>query len=412
MTAYSPSFTITLAGVDYTDNTLNNATITAGRTDIFTNTLTGYASIELGITGALPTLDIKDSVSIKVTDSSANDVDLFTGEISAINKSIAGAGASSIAFVLQIQAVGSLSKLVRSFAGLDSYPEELDGERIERILQEALFTQWQDVPNTLTWANVAATQEWADYGVQDIDIIDDGRYDILARTAEVVNAFDLASQTASDGLGYLYETADGKVGYAGAERRTSNYGINQIELDTDLLNTSGLSTRLSTADIINSVYLTYDDPEASVTATNDQSIEDYGLIETQISTQLTDSTQAAEQAVRLAALRGTPLESFDSLNINLANPNLGNTERDLLLGVSMDTSIKLTNLPTGFIFNDTFEGFVEGWTWFLSQNSLELEMLVSNSIYSAFEVQWEDYNPTTQWQNLSGSLTWNDLAIG
>jgi len=412
MTAYSPSFTISLAGVDYTDQVLNNATITSGRTDIFTDTLTGYANIELGITSTIPTLDIKDSVSIKVKDSSNNDVDLFTGEISAINKTIAAAGPDSIAFVLQIQAVGALAKLVRSFAGLDSYPEELDGKRIERILQEALFTQWQDVPNTLTWADVAASQEWADYGVQDIDIIDDGRYDILARTAEVVNAFDLATATARDGLGYLYETADGKVGYAGAERRTNNYGINQIELDTDLLNISGLSTRINTADIINSVYLSYDDPETSVTATNNQSIEDYGLIETQVITQLADSTQAAEQAVRLAALRGTPLESFDSLNINLANPNLGNTERDLLLGVNMDTNIKLTNLPTGFIFGDTFEGYVEGWTWFLSQNSLELEMLVSNSIYSAFEVQWEDFNQTTQWQNLSGSLTWNDLAIG
>lgn len=412
MTAYTPSFTITLAGTDYTDEVLNNATITAGRPDIFTNTLAGYANIELGITGALPSLDIKDIVSIKVTDSSASNVDLFTGEISAINKSIAGAGPNDIAYIVQIQAVGSLSKLVRSFAGNDAYPEELDGERIERILQEALFTQWEDVPNTLTWNEIAASQEWTDYGVQGLDTIDDGRYDILARTAEVVNAFDLASQTASDGLGFLYETASGNIGYAGAERRTANFGANQIQLDADLLNTSGLSTRINTADIINSVYLTYDDPSASVTATNDQSIEDYGLIETQVSTQLADQTQAEEQAVRLSALRGTPLESFDSLNINLANPNLNNTERDLLLGVSMDTNIKLTNLPTGFIFGNQFEGFVEGWTFFLSQNSLELEMIVSNAIYSAFEVQWEDYNPTTQWQNLSASLTWNDLAIG
>lgn len=412
MTVYTPSFTITLAGVDYSDKVLNNATITAGRVDIFTNTITGYANIELGITGTLPTLDIKDTVNIKVTDSTATNVDLFTGEISAINKSIAGAGPNAIAYIVQIQAVGSLSKLVRSFAGNDAYPEELDGERIERILTEALFTQWQDLPSTLTWADVAASQEWSNYGVQDIDIIDDGRYDILARTAEVVNAFDLASQTASDGLGYLYETPDGKIGYAGAERRTTNFGANQIELDADLLNTSGLSTRINTNDIINSVYFTYDDPSASVTATNDESIEDYGLIETQVSTQLADSNQADEQAIRIVALRGTPLESFDSLNINLANPNLGNTERDLLLGVSMDTNIKLSNLPTGFIFGDTFEGFVEGWTWFLSQNSLELEMIVSNAIYSAFEVQWEDYNPTTQWQNLSASLTWQDLAIG
>ena len=68
MTAYSPSFTITIAGTDYTDEVLNSATITSGRTDIFTNTLTGFANIELGITGALPTFDIKDSVNIKVTD--------------------------------------------------------------------------------------------------------------------------------------------------------------------------------------------------------------------------------------------------------------------------------------------------------------------------------------------------------
>jgi hypothetical protein len=413
MPAYTPDYTITIAGTEYTSQVLNNATITTGRPDIFTDTLAGYANIELAITsGSIPALELKQSVNIKVTDSSSADVDLFTGEISAINKSLAGAGANGTATVVQIQAVGSIAKLVRSFVGTSSYPTELDGERVERILTEALFTQWEDVPNTLTWADVAATQEWADYGVQGIDIIDDGRYDLLARNAEIVNAFDLVTQTARDGLGYLYETPDGLIGYAGAERRTSTFGANQIELNGELLNYSAVQTRLSSADIVNSVYLTYDDPEAAVEAVNDQSIEDYGLIQTQITTSLSDQTQAEEQALRLVSLRGTPLESFDLISINLSNPNLDNIERDLLLGVSMDTLVKVTNLPTGFIIGNAFEGFVEGWTWFLAQGSLELEAQVSNSIYSAFEVQWEDYDPTTQWQNLSGSLTWNDLAIG
>jgi hypothetical protein len=412
MPAFTPSFTITLAGVNYTNTVLSNAIITSGRPDIFTNTLTGYANIEIGVTGTMPVLDIKDSVNIKVKDSSATDIDLFTGEISAINKTVGGSGAGGTTLILQIQAVGSMAKLVRSLSGFDSYPEELDGERIERILTEALFTQWQDVPNTLTWADVSASQEWVDYGVQDIDVIDNGRYDILARATEVVNAYDLASRTASDGLGYLYETPDGKIGYAGAERRTSTFGSNQIELDADLLNNTGIQTRLTTADIINNVYLTYDDPQADVIAVNDQSVEDYGLIEQQISTQLADQNQAEEQALRIVALRGTPLESFDSININLVNPNLDNINRDLLLGVSMDTLLKIINLPTGLITGDAFEGFVEGWTWFLAQGSLELEAQISNSIYSAFEVQWEDYNPTTQWQNLGNDLQWNDLAIG
>jgi hypothetical protein len=39
-------------------------------------------------------------------------------------------------------------------------------------------------------------------------------------------------------------------------------------------------------------------------------------------------------------------------------------------------------------------------------------MKVSNAIFSAFEVQWEDYNPNTQWQNLANDLQWLDLAIG
>jgi hypothetical protein len=412
MTNYSPSFTITIAGVDYTDLVLDNATITTGRPDIFASTLSGYANIELAITGTMPVLDIKNLINIKVTDSAANDVDLFTGEISAINKSVNRAGTNDLVLSLQIQAVGSLAKLVRNVAGLNSYPEELDGLRIERILQEALFIQWADVPNTLTWADVSPTQQWVDFGVQDIDIIDNGRYDILARPAETVNAFELASQTASDGLGYLYETVTGEIGYAGAERRTNTFGTKQIDLDAHLLNNTGIETRLSTADIANVIFLSYDDPEVEVLAINDQSVEDYGIIEQQIATALADENQADEQALRLVALRGTPKESFDLLNVNLVNSNLDDLTRDLLLGVSMDTLIKVSNLPTGLIIGDSFEGFVEGWTWILSQNSLELEAIVSNSIYSAFEVQWEDYNPTTQWQNLGNDLQWQDLAIG
>lgn len=350
MTTYTPQFTFTIAGVEYTDQVLNNGTITMGRPDIFQDTLTGYANIELIVTtGSIPSFALKDSFNIKVTDSSSSDIDLFTGEISAINKSLAGAGAGGTATLIQIQAVGPMAKLVRAFAGTDAYPQELDGQRVERILTEALFTQWEDVASTLTWADVAAIQTWADYGVQGIDTIDDGRYDLLARAQEVTNAFDLVTFTARDGLGYLYETPDGLIGYADAERRTSSFANNAIDLDGALLNWTGIQTRLSTADIVNNVYLTYGSPEAAVDASNNQSIEDYGLIQTQVTTTLEDQNQAEEQALRLVSLRGTPLDSFDIVSINLANPNLDDVERDLLLNLSMDTLLKINNLPSGFL---------------------------------------------------------------
>ncbi len=76
----------------------------------------------------------------------------------------------------------------------------------------------------------------------------------------------------------------------------------------------------------------------------------------------------------------------------------------------MDTLVAITNIPTGIITSGVFEGFVEGWTWTLSKNSLELDLAISNSIYSSLDVQWEDYNPLTQWQNLPNDLTWLDVA--
>jgi hypothetical protein len=78
----------------------------------------------------------------------------------------------------------------------------------------------------------------------------------------------------------------------------------------------------------------------------------------------------------------------------------------------MDKALFVSSLPVGLFPTGEFEGFIEGWTWTFGKNTLDLQMLVSNKIYSTVEVQWEDYSPTTQWQNLNNVLTWLDLTIG
>jgi hypothetical protein len=101
---------------------------------------------------------------------------------------------------------------------------------------------------------------------------------------------------------------------------------------------------------------------------------------------------------------------MESVSLNLDNPNFTDAVRDDLLTVSMDTLLALTNLPVGVQPSGVFEGFVEGWVFTLGQNSLDLQLSVSNSVYSTLDVQWEDYNPVTQWQNLPNDLTWLDVA--
>ena len=408
MTVYTPTYRVTSAGVVQTSTTLQDGTITYGRNDFFEATQPSYCNIELlNLDGTSPVVELLDTVLIEVTDSTGAYIKLFTGEVSGVYNRFEGAGLGGKPNTLQIQAIGALGLLVKRYAGGVAYPEELDGARIQRILEETLFVAWEDISNTFTW-NDFTTETWANYGVQGIDTIDAGRYEMLARSAQVQQAYELTDITQQSGLGYLYDTADFEIGYADAERRTDNYATNLIELDANLVN-ADIQTRLQTADIVNSVVIQYDDPILEEAAQNDTSINNYGLLEELRSTILAQTLDAQEQATNFVNYRGTPRTSLEAVSVNLAHSDMTNTVRDDLLAVTMDTLLYLDNIPVGLIPEGYFEGFVEGWTWTLGRKNLELTMSVSNSIYSTLDVQWEDYNALIQWQNLDNTTRWLDV---
>jgi hypothetical protein len=408
MTIYTPTYRVTIAGVVQTSTTLQDGTITYGRNDFFEATQPSYCNIELlNLDGLSPVVELLDTVVIEVTDSTGAYVKLFTGEVSGVYNRFEGAGLGGKPNTLQIQAIGALGLLVKRYAGAVAYPEELDGARITRILEETLYIAWEDLSGTFTW-NDFTTETWANYGVQGIDTIDAGRYEVLARPAEIDQAFNLTDTTQQSALGYLYDTPDFEIGYADAERRSENYTTNLIELDANLVN-ADIQTRLQTADIVNSVVIQYDDPVLEVAAQNDTSINNYGLLEEIRSTILAETADATEQATNFVNYRGTPKASLEEVTVNLAHSDMTNTVRDNLLGVSMDTLLYLDNIPVGLIPEGYFEGFCEGWTWTLGRNNLELSMSVSNSIYSTLDVQWEDYNALIQWQNLDNATRWLDV---
>ena len=408
MTVYTPTYRVTIAGTIQTSTTLQNGTITYGRNDFFEATQPSYCNIELlNLDGTSPVVELLDTVLIEVTDSTGAFIKLFTGEVSGVYNRFEGAGLGGKPNTLQIQAIGALGLLVKRYAGAVAYPEELDGARITRILEETLYVAWEDISNTFTW-NDFTTETWANYGVQGIDTIDAGRYEVLARPAEIEQAYNLTDTTQQSALGYLYDTPDFEIGYADAERRSANYTTNLIELDANLVN-ADIQTRLQTADIVNSVVIQYDDPVLEVAAQNDSSINAYGLLEEVRSTILAQTVDATEQATNFVNYRGTPKVSLEEVTVNLAHSDMTNTVRDNLLGVSMDTLLYLDNIPVGLIAEGYNEGFVEGWTWTLGRNNLELTMSVSNAIYSTLDVQWEDYNSAIQWQNLDNTTRWLDV---
>ena len=409
MTVFTPTYRVTIAGVVQTSTTLQDGTITYGRNDFFEATQPSYCNLELlNLDGTSPVVELLDTVVIEVQNTAGTFVKLFTGEVSGVYNRFEGAGLGGKPNTLQIQAIGALGLLVKRYAGAVAYPEELDGARIQRILEETLFTAWEDISNTLTWNDLPVAETWANYGIQGIDTIDPGRYEVLARPAEVEQAYELTDTTQQSGLGYLYDTPDFEIGYADAERRSANYATNLIELDANLVN-ADIQTRLQTADIVNSVVIRYDDPVLEVVAQNDTSINNYGLLEEIRATILAQTVDATEQATNFVNYRGTPKVSLEAVSVNLAHSDMTNTVRDDLLAVTMDSLLYLDNIPVGLIPEGYFEGFVEGWTWTLGRKNLELTMSVSNSIYSTLDVQWEDYNASIQWQNLASDYRWLDV---
>ena len=202
MTVYTPTYRVTIAGVVQTSTTLEDGTITYGRNDFFEATQPSYCNIELlNLDGTSPVVELLDTVLIEVTDSTGAYIKLFTGEVSSVHNRLEGAGLGGKPNTLQIQAVGALGLLVKRYAGSVAYPEELDGARIQRILEETLFVAWEDISNTFIW-NDFTTETWANYGVQGIDTIDAGRYEMLARSAQVQQAYELTDITQQTGLGY------------------------------------------------------------------------------------------------------------------------------------------------------------------------------------------------------------------
>jgi hypothetical protein len=408
MTVFTPTYRVTIAGTVQTSTILQDATITYGRNDFFEATQPSYCNLELlNLDGTSPVVELLDTVVIEVQNTAGTFVKLFTGEVSGVYNRFEGAGLGGKPNTLQIQAIGALGLLVKRYAGAVAYPEELDGARIQRILEETLFVAWEDLSNTLTW-NDFTTETWDNYGVQGIDTIDAGRYEVLARPAAIEQAYELTDTTQQSGLGYLYDTPDFEIGYADAERRSANYATNLIELDANLVN-ADIQTRLQTADIVNSVVIRYDDPVLEVVAQNDTSINNYGLLEEIRATILAETVDATEQATNFVNYRGTPKTSLEAVSVNLAHSDMTNTVRDDLLAVTMDSLLYLDNIPVGLIPEGYFEGFVEGWTWTLGRKNLELTMSVSNSIYSTLDVQWEDYNAVIQWQNLDNATRWLDV---
>ena len=413
MSNFSPVWRLKINSVEYTNLILSNLTVTSGRTDIYQQPVAGYVNLTvINLDQSDLPFNVSQSVSIELQDSTGTFVPIFGGTISDLELSIAQIGNVGYSQSYRITALGALAKLPKTLFNL-ALNQDYDGEQIYKILRETLFNQWQNVPAALTWATYDPTVTWANAENNGLGEVDrPGDYLMINRGADPVDSYSLASQIALSGLGYLYETAQGQIGYADSTHRTEYLSVNgYVEISAAQARAAGLMIRTRAGDVRNDVTIQYGASAAShVEATDPQSIGLYGSLAQVFTTYLKNTADAETQADFYLELRAYPRAVFDSITYDLTNAQIDNSDRDSLINVFMGMPVNITNLPLNMNAG-TFNGFVEGWTLQAAYNELSIQLFVSPISFSLQAMRWNSVPIVELWNTVNPTLTWENATI-
>jgi hypothetical protein len=413
MSIWNPIYSVKVNGSTVTGATLSGLTITSGRTDIYSQPIAGYCNLTLLETAeASVPFEINDAVTIEVQDSTATYVNLFGGFITDLAITVDISGSSATTQRINIIAVGALARLNRAVY-VGNFPHQFDGDRILELLSTVLFDQWNEVPAAETWNGYDPLVQWQDAENSGLGEIDTpGDYELHSESNLNDTVYNLAASFANSGLGYLYEDAQGRIGYADSTHRSEYLAAEgYVELDGNDAIGPALSIVKRAGDVRNSITLSYGSSgNQSVTDSDSASISLYGQLATTIDTTLRNQNDAEDQAEFYLEIRAYPQFALRQITFPVASPEIPDGERDDLLNVFMGEALNITNLPANMVGGE-FQGFVEGWTWTASLNRLDLTMNLSPLAFSLQAFRWNSVPVTESWNTISPTLDWLNATI-
>lgn len=374
--------TVQINGTNYTSDTLNGVSIKYGRTTIWEQPRAGYAQIQILNDNNSPiSIQLNDPVTISVDNSLGVPQAVFTGKVQSISNSVQALGAIGKVVIHTVTAISPMADMSRVITHTSSFPKEYDDVRLDRIITASGVT---------------------------IDVIDSpGVYQFTASTARAADCYYWASFYAQMAFGYIYDTTDGKIGYANESRRTVEAATNgYLTIPEDVILYRGVNSEINLNNLLNKVRLEYK-ANAIVTSQSTSSITSYGEQAADILTELEDATQAQNQADRYITLRSTPQTVLRSFTVQLSNPSITSSVLDGMLGMYMGKPVQVHPFPEG-IYSGVFKGFVEGWNLTISQNSASINLNVTKNTLSLAPTRWQDVLATLQWEDVTPTLEWAD----
>jgi hypothetical protein len=413
MSIFNPVWRVTIGGVQYQNLTVANLTITSGRTNIYQQPNAGYTNVEiLNFNKANVAIGINDSLTIELQNSTSTFVPIFGGSIVEVGISVAEVGSTDYVQRINVIGLGALARLPKALTdGVLSH--DFDGDQIHTILSEVLFASWEEVPQALTWATYDPTTQWQDAENTGLGEIDrPGNYELAQRSSSRIDVYSLVSALASSGLGYIYESPTGQIGYADSTHRTNYLAANgYVELSANDALARGLSIQSRAGDVRNNITIQYGQNSTNETDASDlASIGLYGQLSQIFTTTLRHLHDAEDQADFYLGLRAYPRFNFNNITYELTNPELDDVDRDALIGVFMGMPVEIADLPLNMNSGD-YLGFVEGWTFSARYNQISLSMIVSPISFSLQAMRWNDVPVVEAWNTVNPTLDWINATI-
>lgn len=408
-----PEWRIIIGTTTY-DNVLS-VTMATGRDDIDLQCNAGYARLEIVNTNnSAFDIDVTDSLTLELKDSDGVYVPMFGGQVSDFGISVRSPEEVGFITIGNVLAVGSLAKLTKALFP-DALAKELDGTQIADILNDLLINSWFEVAPALEWVDYDPTTTWANaenVGLGEIDT--PGLYEMISRTADPFNSYNLCAQIAQSALGNMYEDKAGRVCYADADHRTAYLAANgYTTISANYATPSSIKSILQIGKIRNSLVFNYGNGYSNqATALDTASIANYGRYQRSVSSNLHNLSDVEDVMDRELGLRAIPREQLQSLTFRLDSNELPDAERNKLIDVFFGQPIVINNLPIN-MFNGSFNGFVEGFAIRATPAYVDMTLTLSPTDFSLVAPQWDTVSPPSLiWTGVNSSLIWENAYGG
>ena len=415
MSTWLPEWKIIVGTTEYTN--VLSVTMATGRDDVDLQCNAGYARMEIvNINNSAFDIDVTDSLTLELKNSSGTYVPVFGGTVSDFGISVRSPEEIGFVTIGSILAVGSLAKLTKALFP-DALSKDDDGEQIFEILNELLINSWFEVAPALQWQDYDPTTTWANaenVGLGEIDR--PGLYEMISRSADPFSSYNLCAQIAQSALGNIYEDKAGRVCYADGDHRTAYLSANgYTTISANYAIPSSVKSILQIGKIRNSLVFNYgNNYNNQATALDADSIANYGRYQRSVNSNLHNLSDVNDVMDRELGLRAIPREQLQAITFRLDSGDLPDAERNKLINVFFGEPIVISDLPIN-MFNGSFNGFLEGFAIRANPQFVDITLTLSPTDFSLVAPQWDTVSPpsliwtgvnaTLEWENAFGGLT-------